>query len=171
MIAELAIAGAIASCDWSAPGQNPYRGDPVAALNSYNLPKEVKDTLTVKMKARAYDDVAIIDNINIYGKSEYGNLRGMHFGAGRVCAEVNRSRWGDRIERGLVYCSGITCVIVPTVCNNVSLVTKLEVTEPKKPSVLPPMRKGGQVNQVPEPGFLFMLALLGVFFFTGIKRK
>jgi hypothetical protein len=50
----------------------------------------------------------------------------MHFGAGRVCATVDRSAWpADRVERGLVYCEGEHCLIVPTVCGNVSRVTRV----------------------------------------------
>jgi hypothetical protein len=50
----------------------------------------------------------------------------MHSGHGQVChGTVDRSAWSaTHHERGLVYCADDACVIVPTVCNNVSLVSR-----------------------------------------------
>jgi hypothetical protein len=39
---------------------------------------------------------------------------------------VSRAKWKqDHQEMGLVYCEGQTCILVPTICNNVSRVKRL----------------------------------------------
>ena len=51
----------------------------------------------------------------------------MHFGIGRVCSNVSRQAWlPAHQERGLVYCEGTECIIVPTVCRNVSRIKRDE---------------------------------------------
>jgi hypothetical protein len=48
----------------------------------------------------------------------------MHFGNGRICRQVTRTKWlSTAVERGLVYCEGEHCLIVPTVCRNLSRIT------------------------------------------------
>jgi hypothetical protein len=113
------------SCSWDRPGVDPYMGSIEAAVDRYrDIPPPVRARLKEKMRARAYDDIASITRDQIQGKRSYSNLRDMHFGNGRVCRQVGRAKWKpDAIERGLVYCEGEHCLIIPTVCRNVSRVT------------------------------------------------
>jgi hypothetical protein len=113
------------SCSWDRPGADPYMGSIEAAVDRYrDIPVDVRDRLKAKMRKRAYDDIATITRDKIEGKRSYSNLRDMHFGNGRICREVTRGKWKpDALERGLVYCEGDHCLIVPTVCRNVSRVT------------------------------------------------
>lgn len=119
------------SCSWDDPGHSPFMGDVVAAVDRYrDIPPAVRAKLKARMQARAYDDVAVITRDQIKGKRGYSNLREMHFGSGRVCQQIVRSKWKpEHQERGLVYCEGEHCIIVPTVCRNVSRVTPVEPLE------------------------------------------
>lgn len=114
------------ACSWARPGVNRYRGDPVAALSDYAFDDATRTKLRAMMAARQFTDIAVITRDDIAGKERYGNLRDMHSGHGQVCrGPVDRSAWtAQHEERGLVYCVDDACVIVPTVCNNVSLVTR-----------------------------------------------
>ena len=120
-------------CSWDQPGHNPFYGDVVAAVDRYtDIPADVRARLKQRMAKRDYDDIASIRRDSIDGKASYEPaLRDMHFGTGRVCASVSRQHWlPAHQERGLVYCEGAECVIVPTVCRNVSRITR------KAPAVL-----------------------------------
>ncbi len=117
-----------ASCAWNQPGHDPYRGTLAAAVDRYeDIPAPVRARLKERMVAFRYDEIAAIRRDSITGSARYApEIRDMHFGAGRVCAQVDRSRWSDAmVERGLVYCESGHCLIVPTVCRNVSRVTRL----------------------------------------------
>jgi hypothetical protein len=142
LLSTLLVASTVTlpSCSWDRPGADPYMGDIEAAVDRYrDIPPEVRAKLKAKMRTRAYDDIATITRDKIEGKGgpagkqTYSNLRDMHFGKGRICREVTRSKWKpDAVERGLVYCEGEHCLIVPTVCRNVSRVTPDELNpEPK----------------------------------------
>ena len=127
LIMATAMATAAAGgCSWAHPGANPYRGDPPAALADFAMPEDTRRTLRTAMAAHRYTDVVTITRDGIAGQRRYGDLREMHSGHGQLChGNVDRSAWSaTHEERGLVYCAGDTCVIVPTVCNNVSLVTR-----------------------------------------------
>lgn len=140
MIAALALAATVAACSWDRPGVDPYMGDLPSAVDRYtDIPADIRSELKMRMQRRTYDAVAVItrDEIVAPGGERFGLLRDMHFGSGRVCAEVTRAKWTDDMqERGLVYCEQGHCVIVPTVCRNVSRVSRL---------VPPPLR----VNEIP----------------------
>jgi len=116
------------SCSWDRPGVNPYRGSVVAAVDRYSdIPLPVRTRLKQRMEAKQFDEMATIRRDSITGKSRYSpEIRDMHFGQGTVCRTVTRQRWSDStLERGLVYCESGHCLIVPTVCNNVSRITRL----------------------------------------------
>jgi len=50
----------------------------------------------------------------------------MHFGANNVCKTVSRAKWTQKAEeRGLVYCEENQCILVPTVCRNVSRISRV----------------------------------------------
>lgn len=121
----------VAACSWNNPGSNPYIGPIPEAVYSYtDIPKSVQDRLYNRMQRRDYDDIVQIGAETIAGANNYSDLRQMHFGNNRRCEEVDRSKWEGRIERGLVYCEGEYCLVVPTVCRNVSRITRL-VTAPQ----------------------------------------
>ena len=115
------------ACSWAHPGANPYHGDPVAALADFDLPEATRTKLRALMQAHRVTDVATITRDDIIGsEGGYRALREMHSGHAHVChGEVDRSAWSARRrERALVYCADDACVIVPTICNNVSLVSR-----------------------------------------------
>ena len=114
-------------CSWAHPGANPYRGEPAAVLAHFDLAEATRSKLRALMQAHRSTDVVTITRDDIVGsEGGYTGLREMHSGHGRVChGEVDRSAWGaTRRERALVYCADDACVIVPTICNNVSLVSR-----------------------------------------------
>jgi len=126
LILSTALVAVPPGCSWAHPGANPYRGDPVHALGDFAMPDETRRKLREMMAAHRTTDVATITRDDIVGTDGYTDLREMHSGGGQVChGAVDRSAWSaTRRERGLVYCAEGVCVIVPTICNNVSLVSR-----------------------------------------------
>ena len=130
---RLSSAVTVETCSWDRPGVNPFMGDVVAAVDRYeDIPPDVRARLKARMVARTYEDVVTIRRDSIQGKARYGtNIRDMHFGTHQVCRTVTRSAWGAEMqERGLVYCEGGDCILVPTVCRNVSRITRAQVAPP-----------------------------------------
>lgn len=124
----LATAQAVSSCSWNEPGHNPYMGTMAAAVERYaDIPAPVRQRLRERMAVHAYDDLVAIRRDSITGRHRYApELKQMHFGAGQVCGRVDRARWSDSaVERGLVYCEDGHCLVVPTVCRNVSRLQRL----------------------------------------------
>jgi hypothetical protein len=102
-------------------------GDVVAAVDRYtDIPAATLARLKARMAARDYDEVVRIERDAIVGKAQYSSeIRQMHFGTNRVCNTVTRASWTQTMqERGLVYCEEGQCIIVPTVCRNVSRITR-----------------------------------------------
>ena len=125
-----AAPAAVATCSWTRPGQNPFMGDVVAAVDRYSdIPAPVRKRLQSRMAARSYDEVVSIRRDAIVGQARYGSaITGMQFGAGQVCGTVSRAQWAPGAqERGLVYCESGHCILVPTVCRNVSRITRQDV--------------------------------------------
>lgn len=103
-------------------------GDVVAAVDHYrDIPTTVRDALKRRMSRRQYDDIVSIERDAIKGRFAYASeLREMHFANGQICNTVTRKRWSNQtVERGLVYCESGHCIVVPTVCRNVSRITRL----------------------------------------------
>ena len=121
------------ACSWDRPGHDPFMGDVVAAVDRYqDIPADVRKRLQARMVKRDYDDVVSIRRDSIAGRTpkvRYGtSIRDMHFGAHKLCHSVSRAAWGkDTQERGLVYCESGQCILVPTVCRNVSRIARAEV--------------------------------------------
>ena len=121
---------AIDNCRWDHPGVNPFMGDVVAAVDRYtDIAPEVRARLKARMAKREYDEIVTIRRDSITGRNEYGSvIREMHFGVNRLCHSVTRAGWSPQMqERGLVYCEAGQCILVPTVCRNVSRITRGEV--------------------------------------------
>lgn len=138
-------ADTIAQCSWDRPGHNPFVGDVVAAVDRYrDIPQPVRARLKERMRARSYDDMVDIRRDSIVGKHAYDNdIREMHFGSGRVCTQVTRKRWGAAThERGLVYCESGHCILVPTVCRNVSRINRRAVDVAGGPLFIGPVDPG-----------------------------
>ncbi len=126
--ALIAVPAAVPTCSWNDPGRDRYRGTVAAAVDRYtDIPEAVRERLKSRMASYQYDEMAAIRRDSVTGKAHYApNLRDMHFGAGQVCGTVDRSSWrDDHVERGLVYCEDTHCIIVPTVCRNVSRIDRL----------------------------------------------
>jgi len=116
------------TCSWDRPGRNPFMGDVVAAIDRYvDIPTLVRIRLKQRMQARQYDDLVDIRRDEISGRQDYEPaIRDMQFGIDRVCRQVTREHWTAQMhERGLVYCEQGHCILVPTVCRNVSRVVRL----------------------------------------------
>jgi hypothetical protein len=140
LIATLALAvstgATLPQCSWDRPGVNPFMGDVVAAVDRYqDIPAATRAKLKARMKARSYDDIALIERDKITGQAAYApEIRDMHFGPGSVCRTVTRTKWAATTqERGLVYCEDGQCILVPTVCRNVSRIRRLD-----KPTAVAP---------------------------------
>lgn len=128
LAATLAASMTLPTCSWDRPGANPFMGDVVAAVDRYtDIPASVRAVLKTRMQARQYDEIAAIRRDSVTGKRKYAaEIRDMHFGQGTVCSTVTRAKWADdTVERGLVYCESGHCIIVPTVCRNVSRIKRL----------------------------------------------
>jgi hypothetical protein len=152
LIASLALAVSAGStlpqCNWDRPGVNPFMGDVVAAVDHYqDIPAATRDKLKARMKARRYDDIAVIERDAIKGQASYApEIRDMHFGPGAICRTVTRSKWtATTQERGLVYCEDGQCILVPTVCRNVSRIQRLE-----KPAAVAPTRAANVASSTRE---------------------
>lgn len=135
LLATLALAAsastaAYPSCSWDRPGVNPFMGDLVAAVDRYaDIPKATREKLQARMRERRYDEIALITRDGVKGAHAYGaEIRDMHFGNGSICRTVTRAKWSaTHEERGLVYCEDGHCLIVPTVCRNLSRISRLPV--------------------------------------------
>ena len=117
----------VAACSWDRPGHNPFMGDVVAAVDRYSdIPTAVRARLKQRMQARQYDDFVDIRRDSISGRAAYEpTIRDMHFGLDQVCRQVTRARWSAQMhERGVVYCEQEHCILVPTVCRNVSRIER-----------------------------------------------
>ena len=117
------------ACSWNRPGVDPFMGDVVAAVDRYrDIPPEVRARLKTRMAKRQYDDLVSIRRDSIEGRAgrQYGNtISDMHFGTNQVCHSVTRASWTTAMqERGLVYCEAGQCILVPTVCRNVSRISR-----------------------------------------------
>lgn len=119
-------------------------GDVLAAVDRYaDIPAATRQALQARMLAHQYDDIAEIRRDTITGTQTYSDLRDMHFGEGRLCRLPSRALWSaQHTELGLVYCEQEHCLIVPTVCRNVSRVTRTGVP-PGVPPALPPVEVPG----------------------------
>lgn len=140
-------------CSWDEPGVNPFMGNVVAAVDRYqDIPAEVRARLKARMAKRQYDEIATIGRDSITGRHRYApEITDMHFGRGTVCRTVTRSRWPEKaIERGLVYCESGHCLIVPTVCRNVSRVQRLEDRRAAADEGSAPAAAGGGGTAVAE---------------------
>lgn len=118
-------------CAWDDPGRHRFTGDPVAAVDHYlDIPAAVRDRLKARMQAHRYDEIVEIRRDAVIGQQRYHPvLTDMHFGRNRVCRAVTRQGWApERVERGLVYCDSGHCLVLPTVCSNLSRIQRLDDT-------------------------------------------
>lgn len=133
--AHASSASRVAKCDWDRPGVNPFMGDVVAAVDRYrDIPPLVRTRLKQRMADRNFDEFVTIGRDSIKGENHYDpKIRDMHFGAGTVCGNVSRAGWSASTKQAsLVYCEGDHCILVPTVCRNVSRIHRLGTSEPKR---------------------------------------
>ena len=130
-------------------------GDVVAAVDRYkDIPPDVRARLKARMEVRDYDEIVAIRRDSIEGRGTYSpEIRDMHFGQGSVCRTVSRTKWlPTALERGLVYCVDGQCILVPTVCRNVSRIRRIAAppavaaaappSDPEEPLVMDPTGAG-----------------------------
>lgn len=158
-VAGNAAAATIAQCNWDRPGVNPYSGDVAGAVDRYtDIPASVRERLKERMRAHKYDEFVTISRSSISGREQYDPvISQMHFGKGTVCSKVSRAGWSEQMtERGLVYCEQDVCLLVPTVCNNVSRITRLVGATPARnagaaaaPALASPAAAAGDIVAAP----------------------
>lgn len=159
----------IAVCSWDNPGLHPFMGNVVNAVDRYqDIPAPVRARLKERMAERSFDEFVSIEKDGIIGQRRYEpGITEMHFGNGKICRTVTRTKWTAAMrERGLVYCEGEHCILVPTVCRNVSRIRRVAARAPVPAGsvALPPAGEGGgyassgwlmvQARQVQEPGWV-----------------
>lgn len=129
------------TCEWTTPGHAPFGGNVPAAIEHYTeIPAPVRAELRARMERLQYDDVAEIRRDTMTGAHGYTDLRSMHFGD-KFCRQVSRTTWTDTmVERALIYCTvdSSYCVAVPTVCRNLSLVTRVRPPVAAVPPIVVP---------------------------------
>ena len=136
----VARADVLDNCNWNRPGVDPFMGDVVAAVDRYtDIAPPVREQLKERMRARQYDEIVVISRDAIRGKGNYNaRISDMHFGPGRVCRNVTRAGWNEQMqERGLVYCVQGQCILVPTICRNVSRITQAPASAPPAAGAAP----------------------------------
>jgi len=130
LIATLALAtsGAVLpSCSWDHPGINPFMGDVIAAVDDYkDIPASTRAKLKERMAKRDYDELVLIERDGISGMGQYSaEITDMHFGTKGMCRTITRSKWTQQMkERGLVYCEDGQCLLIPTICRNLSRIKR-----------------------------------------------
>lgn len=151
----------LSSVDWNEPGTNPFLGSVPAAVSAYtDIPNNVRNVLRERMEKRQYDDIVLITKHGISGTHGYTGLRDMHFGNGLKRGPVSKERWKSTDQEiGLVYCEEQECILVPTVCRNVSRVTKLPRAD--KLANIPSLSVEETLSyDMPTPDLSFSLPLL-----------
>lgn len=119
------------SCSWDNPGSNPYTNPTESAIDHYmDIAPAIRAKLKQRIKRHQYDDLVTITRDQIEGTHSYQpQITDMHFGGKtkpQICMTTTRTKWPTtRKEIGLVYCEGQTCILIPTICNNVSRITRL----------------------------------------------
>jgi len=123
-------------CAWDNPGHDPYRSqaDLTKALNTLSFDPADKALIRSSMDAHAFTDVLVITKDSVYSErtgQAYFGLRDMHSGHSTCHGDVRRDAWpAGHIERAIAYCAnGDTCVVVPQVCDNVSLISRFMVAK------------------------------------------
>lgn len=136
MISALAVSAVVlSSCSWDSPGIDRYVGSTVQAVNNYtDIPAPVRDILIKRMERKNYDDIVEITRDKISGKSTYTDLRDMHFGKNKICKTITREKWKPgTLERALIFCEQGHCIAIPTVCGNVSRISRINEAAPVDP--------------------------------------
>ena len=152
----LAHAGKYEMCSWNNPGHMPFVGDITRGVDDYtDIPTAVREKLKARIDAFDFDDIARIRRDSISNGKYNATIKGMHFGRNSMCNDIDRSQWDkDREEIGMVFCEDAHCILGPTICRNVSRITK-EKDSLLVPPTQPPAIE--QVHEVPEPSSMFLM--------------
>jgi MYXO-CTERM domain-containing protein len=130
LVSLLSAAPAVVpQCAWDRPDANPFVGDVVAAVDTYqDIPAAARERLKARIAKRDYDDRVTIWRDMIVGAQRYNaDVRDMHFADGKVCQSVSREPWpASAQEHALAYCEDQQCVVVPTANRNVSRVSRVQ---------------------------------------------
>ena len=131
------------TCSWNNPGHDPYMGDIPAAVDDYTeIPEPIRERLKQRMRELKYDDLVVITRDWIEGNAKYQpEITDMHFGVTarpKMCRTVKRDKWKDtEKQRGLVYCEDHYCILIPTICRNVSRILPKVVANSDDEQVTP----------------------------------
>jgi hypothetical protein len=124
------------TCSWDNPGVNPYKGAVSNAIDHYrDLSPELRAKFKQRLEKKQFDEVVTITKDRITGIHAYeSTITDMHFGGKsakpQICLATTRDKWSPtRKEEALVYCEGETCILVPTICQNISRVKRLPETQ------------------------------------------
>lgn len=130
------------TCEWSAPGANPYYGTAEAAVRAM-APLEVSMRARLLDRVRnlsAYDDVVFVDREAVRGKAHRyeRDLIWLNSGDGRhVCAIATRDSWKpEAVETAIAFCVGAVCAVKFSVCGNWAIVT---IRSEPPPAPVPPL--------------------------------
>lgn len=175
MIKEAIVAVA---CSWGNPGHDPYVGDRLAAIDSFAMPRSIRQELKRKVKAGEPDGTVAITKYGAVSEdASYHPLMLMHFGKSRLCWGVDRSAWPDNhVEYGPLYCASTYCITIPDVCGNV---TQLFGRRPWSGQERPGADRWGrdgpgeqpEVFAVPEPGTIALAAIAAAAALIGWRRR
>lgn len=146
-------------CEWNA-GADRYVGSVPAAIAAYGFPAATQAELIAQWEERRWADVVTIDRDSIRSRTaDYGpDMRQMNFGGkGRRCERVSRAKWtASHAETAIVLCADGECVAVPSVCSNVSRVTRIDRAAPLFPPISMTVNYDGSDLRIGGPiGFAY----------------
>ena len=120
------------------------------------IPQPVRLVLAERAERHDFDDAVLIDRDSIHGRDTYTDLRSMAFGSnGKTCATVTRNWPASQVEGGWTYCEAGYCVLMPAVCRNWSIVTRIDRSAPLAPIVAPTYMDGSDLRIGGPIGFAY----------------
>lgn len=161
MINELMFT-ALTACNWDNPGHDPYTNTVSAALSQFSIPAAHKNVIEAQIKAGANTGMVFITKDGLVSPDRnLSTFMMMTFGKNKMCYGVERTRWADsHYEPAKLYCSGDYCVMIPTVCGNITQVfPRQTIGEP-----------ADERHPVPAPGAFWLMLGGLILLFKGLKR-
>ena len=125
-------------------------GDPVKAVDNYqDIPLETRNALKSAIAKKAYSAFIEIKRDSLGDGLFEPEITQMHFGKNKLCMTVDRSKWSPTaVERGMVFCADGYCLLLPTVCGNLSRIKPVPV---KSLQPLEPSAGGSALGFLPSP--------------------
>ena len=147
------------SCNWNNPGHNPFQGSKFhAILSSPGLSTKEQLFLATKY-IFGPSQAAVISSSSIQAEGYHisPGISHMNFGKGILCTQVSRDWPPEHKESAdlLTIPFSDKAILIPHICNNVSVITVVPWQIQEKGTPLNP-------NTVPEPSSL-ALVLIAIF--------